>query len=392
MHLIESYALSSGSKIGTPYIYEKLFPLPLEKYITLHPDSSCGAKNYDYWQEVVDFLFPVLLREGFSIIQIGKKEDKAINKCVRINGLTNINQVAYVIRTASLHLGADSFPAHIASAYKKKIVGLYSNNFKENVRPYWGDSKDHVLFQDLGEKNPSFSSEESPKTINNIKPEDIANSVLQLLGFNDRIKFRTISRGSEYLRRRIESIPNEVVNETSLGVSSLIVRMDLLFNEEVLIQQLFRSDCIIVTNKPINIKIIKSFKKKIKQIIYILDENHNPDFVREIQASGLEYHLESRMSDEELNAIKLYYLDFKLINRKLKTDLKIINDIKNLGVKDMLYRSNWFIASKGNIYPSQAAWEADLSIQDFNETFRPLIDSESFWKDLENFYLLKPID
>ena len=392
MHLIETYALASGSKIGKPYIYEKFFPLPFEKYITIHPNSSCDSKNYDYWQEVVDFLHSPLLRNGFKIIQIGKKEDKKLNLCVRVSGQTNINQIAYLIKGSSLHLGADSFPTHVASSYKKKIVCLYSNNYKEVVGPYWGDSKDHVLFQDLEGKRASFSTQESPKTINNIKPEDVANSVLRLLDLDYRVKYKTAIRGSGYLQRRIESIPNCVVDCGFFGIDTVIVRMDLLFCEDFLIKQLNNSNCCIITNKAINLDIIKRFKERIKQFVYILDESHNPSFVRELQSSGIEYHLESKMSEEELNAIKLYYLDYNPIIRKLGVNPKTINEIKSFGCEDMVYRSKQFLLSNGKIYQSEAALEKDLPITDLNGVFSRVIDSEIFWRDMDKFYLLKPID
>ena len=70
-----------------------------------------------------------------------------------------------------LHIGADSFATHIASGFKKKIVCIYSNNYAQAVRPYFGDSNQHVLIEpDRTERKPSFSAEENPKSINEIPP------------------------------------------------------------------------------------------------------------------------------------------------------------------------------------------------------------------------------
>ena len=80
-------------------------------------------------------------------------------------------------------MGADSFGAHVASTYGKKIVALYSNNIVENVKPYWSESKDVLLLEPERENKPNFSSDEKPKTINLIKPELVAESVCKLFKY-----------------------------------------------------------------------------------------------------------------------------------------------------------------------------------------------------------------
>lgn len=389
MHLIETYALASGSKIGRPYIYEKFFPLTAEKYITIHPISKFDSKSYSYWQEVVDFLFEALTRSGIKIVQIGTKDDKKLKRCANINGQTNINQIAYILKNSMLHLGVDSFPTHVASHYNRKIVCLYSNNHIEAVKPYWGNPADHVLLQELEEKKPSFSASESPKAVDNIKPETIVNHVLTSLGLKDRLYFKTALRGPSYLHRHVETVPNGVVDTSAIGLDAIIVRMDLLFNEEALAKQLSVSSCCIITNKPIQIDLIKRFAPKIKQLLYILDENHNPTFVDELQKLGINYHLRTEMSAEKLESIKLYYLDFGLIDRKLSVDANLIEKLKAVGVENLVYRSNKFIISESRIFQSDAALEAGFSVPDLEGYFTPAIDSELFWRDLGHFYVMK---
>ena len=67
MHLVETYALSCGAKIDKPLIYEKYFPLPQVKYITFQPFSGAPSKNYDFWQQVIDILFPILQNKDISL-------------------------------------------------------------------------------------------------------------------------------------------------------------------------------------------------------------------------------------------------------------------------------------------------------------------------------------
>ena len=53
MHLIEQYALSCGVKIDKPHIETSFFPVPSEKYITVHASSGMESKNYDYYDDVM---------------------------------------------------------------------------------------------------------------------------------------------------------------------------------------------------------------------------------------------------------------------------------------------------------------------------------------------------
>ena len=71
MHLVESYATNCGLKIDKPYIFEKFFPLGFEKYITFET-STDPAKDYDYWNDVINPLLPELEKKGIAIVQIGK--------------------------------------------------------------------------------------------------------------------------------------------------------------------------------------------------------------------------------------------------------------------------------------------------------------------------------
>ena len=137
MHLIETYALNCGLKIDEPFIYDKYCPIPFEKYISFQPYSKYDAKSYDYWQEVINQIFPKLQAENIHIIQIGGKDEKPIDNCYHLQGKTSISQAAYIIKNSIIHLGVDSFGVHIASHYDKKIIALYSNSRPENAGPYF---------------------------------------------------------------------------------------------------------------------------------------------------------------------------------------------------------------------------------------------------------------
>jgi len=165
--------------------------------------------------------------------------------------------------------------------------------------------------------------------------------------------------------------------------------MDLLFNEQALSSQLEKTKCNIVTDKPINVDILKHFKSKISQVVYFIDKNHDPKFVKSLQKLGLNYGLLSEMPQEEIDNLKIDYLDYGMIIPKGKTNPNDVEKLKSFGVEKLLYKSNKFLVSSGKIYPSVAAWKKGVSIPSIKPEYSQVIDSKEFWKDIENFYLFK---
>lgn len=392
-HLIETYALNCGLKIDKPYIYQRFFPLNAEKFITIHPNSKYQSKCYDYWQETVDAILPELSKNNISIVQIGTKEDQPIRGCLHTQGQTSINQASYIIGKGLLHLGADSFATHVASALGKKIVALYSNNFAKVVRPYWTKDSDGALFEpDRSIKKPGFSEEENPKSINEIKPEDIAKSVLSLLGLNSEINWKTIMRGPKYNLANIQSVPNSVVNPKALGIESLIMRMDIEHNEYILSRQLSVCDCSVVCNKPIDLKLLESFRGKIRQFVYELDEKHDPIFASKVKRLGIDLILLNTLEEREANEFKSDYFDIGVIINKAKICSSDIERLKELDLKALYYKSKKFTISQGKIYPSIAGSRFEQPLSSLTTESRQVIDDKAFWEDIEDFYIFQKLD
>lgn len=379
MHLLERYATSCGVKIGKPFIYDNFFPLPFDKYLCFQPFSKYQSKNYDYWQEVINIISPYLNEHNIKIIQIGVKDDIQFNNCLYLAGQTNISQAAYIIKNSILHFGADSFAAHIASGYNKKIVAIYSNNNIENVKPYWSEEKDVVLLKpEGGTIKPSYSAGENPKNINKIKAEDIAKNILNLLNIKyDKIP-KTIYIGEDYQNKTFELILDKLINPSSIPIPNPIIRMDYLFNEQALNLMLKEKRCIIITNKPINIDLLKAFKANVAQIIYIIEEDNDFNFVKAMKENAIPYNLISYLKPEILNKFKINYMDYGLIfdktyNTKDKTNIK---DTDNL-----LYISSKILVSSEGQFKSKFDW--------LNKNGNKVVDNEDFWKESSNFLIFQ---
>ena len=391
MHILEQYALSSGLKIGKPFIYEVFFPIEPEKYITLQKEVKFPSRQYKYWQQVVDLVNPILFKNNVKIVQIGSKNDEALKGVVYTSGETSIAQVHYLIRNSQMHVGIDSFAVHIASSLGKKIVALYSNMTPENSGPYWSNPLDCILIQSpRGDRKPSYAVDETPRTINEIKPEIIANSILQLLGIEERVKIETLFIGEDFSDSiSFGFLPNQVVLSSKFTPD---IRMDLFFDEKNLADQLSKQKSTITTKKEISYELLSKFKANIAKIVYIIEENDNPDFVKFLFENGFSFSCVSRLNPEKLNLKKINYYRFSNINEYLETEKE--KEFKTLYAKlnasDIFFKSNYIISSDKNSYLSEQHMLENEPVKDSKfSSFERVKNSDIFLSEIKNFWIIE---
>ena len=394
MHLVEQYALACGAKIDKPYIYEKFAPLPYNNYITFSPYSK-PAKNYDYWREVLFMLLNDFKKIGVNIIQLGVKDEKAVEGCYDMRGKLDINQTAYIIKRGLLHLGADSFPTHIASSFGKKIVSLYSNSPVQNCGPYFSDKEDVSLIESprVGKKH-SFAIQENPKTINNIRPEEVACEVFRLLGIKAKVKNKTIRIGPKWVHEFIEVVPSSVTSfSKEVPPDRHVIRMDYHYNVDVMKEQLKVNKGLIVTNKPIPIKDIGEVKERIHQIIFLVeDTSYDKNFPRDLEKNNVPNSIFSRLEGQELNQLKFDIIDLdkkiQIIDKKSK---ELLPDHENVNLDKLTFRSRKFIIEGDTIYPGKAAYLEKISIPNFFTKPIPIIDKPEFWEEMDFFWITESV-
>jgi hypothetical protein len=273
-----------------------------------------------------------------------------------------------------MHVGADSFAAHIASGYGKKIVALYSNNNVNNVKPYWTKPEDMVLLSPKINKKPQYSVNESPKSINNIKPEAIAEGILKLLNIPYNNLPKTVYIGNEYINKTLEIIPDKPINPAQIGLETLVIRMDYIFNEQVLELFLQQKKCIVFTNKPINEELLKKYKQNIPQLIYIVEKDNDTSFVKTLKRNTINAAFISYLSEEELNQFKLDYMDYGLIVKRDHPTDKI--EISN----NTYFKSSRILISSEGQFNSKYQWET----KDMSNKY---ISNPELNKELNNLYI-----
>ena len=394
MHILEQYSLSSGLKINKPYIYESFYPLPCQKYVTFHAPQKFDSRKYDYWQEVIYMITPYLSENNISIIQIGGQEEKNYFGVIRSNGTTTLNQTAYIIKNSMLHFGVDSFPIHIASYFDKKIVGLYSNMYKTHSGPYWGSKKNHILLEsEKNDRKPSYSPLENPKTINTIYPEIIAKSILDLLNIKNNITVRSIFFGSNYSEDLVELIPNMGLNHPAINICN--VRMDKLFNMECLQYLLsLGKKYNIFTDRYIDDKLIRAHSNKINCMNLLINDRFAKEEIFSLASCGVRINLFLDSSNQhKLGDLQLEYMDIGKINVLDNKDKKeILSDIinnKKYAKNKIVFKSSKIIFSNNKMYSSYYHLENNIPINATNEALELPTVNESFYKDLNHYYIYR---
>ena len=396
MKLLENYSLQLGQKIDKCHTYEKYYPLPFENPIIIIQPWSKGAKNYSYINDVLDIIYPIITKAGYKLVQVGGPNEKVLKYCYHTQGTTNWGQLEYLISKSSLVISADSISSHLAGHYNIPLCVLISNNFKETVSPYFGDkSKQIVLEPDRNNKNPLFMLDEpGKKQIDEIKTEDIAKSVCSLLNIEYTYNYNTLFTGNIYQNPMIISTCNDVINPAQIGVDSLILDLTLSesFNENILIQQAQICPVSIICNKPLSDNIFNFHKqtKRIREVLYVIDENNSPDFARKVQRNGINLRLISELLPEKINKLKLDYMEISVINKLNYINPKEIEELKNKDLNNLYFKSAKFYISGGQIYPSKAHLLAKQNVGNFDQIVNCL-NNLDFIKEMDSFRILEKL-
>ena len=377
-HLIEEYAKSLGVKIGKPYLCEHFYPVVDDKYITIHTDKKIDSKNYEYFPQVINLL-ATLRHQNYKIYQIGGPEDPKLENVDAHFLNLNYKQSAFLIKNSKLHLGIDSLPVHIASVYDIPIVALYSHTYASNAYPYWSSKEKTILIE--SEKNgnkPSFSYQESPKTIRTIKPEVVAESVLNLLEINQKINFKTLRIGNFYHIPVLEVVPNFMANLEDQKNKTIYIRADLNNNDQIIAFWCANHKVKIIADNELPIPLIRQFAGNIEHIYFkIKDASISNDYFNSVKNSRVNFTICTE-NNQNLNEIRNFYFDFKVDYDNEKERIRKVEKYEGK------FLTNKILISNGVLYPSEAHLNCNKKLDIVNEVIH---DDDAFWKDAEHFYI-----
>ena len=381
MSLLSTYSSYMGViPSDKPDINTQVFPLPPEPFVTLHvSDGKIPAKFFDYWPDVVKFIKPVLNHFGYKIYQIGGESDPLIRECdANYLGLS-YQQSAYIQQQSLLHIGVDSLPCHIASAFGKKIVALYSHIYHEQARLHWSNPNDVIYLEpDRGEKHPCFAAQEFPKTVNKIKLEDIAAAAFSLLNFPVNINFQTKFVGQHYQHTIFEVIPDFFGESPELKNAELNIRLDKNFDQQCAHAWAQHYKVKLISDKPIDLDFLKVDKANINQVTLLINgpDDFSIEYIKEAKKI-IPNLLLVGTNDSSISDVRLKFFDW-IVERMPEPDRSKLESFINCK-----FWTNKHIFSKAQRFPSMAHWKMKKPLD--KENF--VVDCEEFARDLEHFYI-----
>lgn len=404
--LLSTYAAACGLQIGEANLKEQFYPLAFPRYLTIQTGSGQAAKNYDYWQEVIVMLKPMLDTAGITVVHLGGKDDPPLQGAHDLRGKTNVQQSYYLIKRAALHMGNDSWLAHCAGWSKIPLVAVYGSTSVANHGPYWYNPDTTVLLSShRGGGVPTYSSQEQPKTINLIAPETIGNAVLRLLNTGPLLTQQTRLIGLIYNHPVFELVPNSFPAPTFVPNAPIVVRMDYLFNEEVLLNLLKTGRKVnIITNKALDLNMLSQFRRSILSYTHDLDASCPLQYVGALKGV-IQHHSFFTKEKDEAKVADLRYRFFDVCNVERATDVSrddylnaslaylngneahrvdLERELGYDGVSRLMFKSNKYILSDGKVFLSMAHLKKGHSVESLGHNIGNVIDDPEYWRDINH--------
>lgn len=236
-------------------------------------------------------------------------------------------------------------------------------------------------------QKPSYAFDENPKTIDDIKPELVANSVLKLLDIEERINLETVFIGENFnLETYFGFLPDQVILSDKIIPD---IRMDLKFDEKGLCNQLAQQKSTITTNKTISRETILNFKDKIAKVIYLVEENDDPSFPKFLFDNGAPFICVSELSQEKLDSKKINYYKFCQLHKRTQSlkEKEIAGYIRKSS-ENLKFKTNHIISSEKNNFPSHHHLLDNKKCEDIFSFF-DIEKTDLFLNDLKNLWIVK---
>ena len=384
MNFLENYALSCNLKVDKPTIRDSYYPILYDNYVVFDTSSVDPLFIYEHWQKVLNLICEPLGKKNIYLVQVGTANNPRLENIHRTNGTASFNQMSFLLKKAKLLVSGNSFSLHLAASSGVDHISLIRNDESTPFSPYWLNAKREFV----GRKDEVFNG----RHVNQIPPEEVAKSICELLGCDFNFPFKTVFIGDKNKdgMEFVETVPNQSVNLSSMGVASIIFRMDLFYDEEYLSKQLEQGKCTIVTNRRINFKILENYKSHIGEIVYLIEkDNDDEEFCRFCVSLGVPVILISTLSEKETNHKKLIYMEIVNILRQpshMKTKKKISKVSK---LDKCVYLSNKYTLSNGKIFTSEASWKNHKEAKSKKSVQHIYANDNDFWKNLDTYWILE---
>ena len=230
----------------------------------------------------------------------------------------------------------------------------------------------------ISKLKPSFLDNESPKTINQIKPETVAAQVLNCLNIDHNLdKIETIYSGDDYNLQVIDIIPGDFLPNLSDNTIPCSIRMDKNFNLNFLPTCKNLKHVNIYTDKLIPNDYIKILGDNLKSVRYFIDNTTSVEEVLSLQSTGIPIHLICK-NKKELKKLRLKFIDD--IVHEYYTFSQ--NDLKVDSLDNLYFLSKKNVIEHGQVYNSYLSAKAKANLGEVK-------DCPELWEDLSFFRIFR---
>ncbi len=384
MNILEKYSANCGVKIVRPTPASSYFPLREERYIILDLRNKYLTNIYELFSDVLAYIDSSLKSAEIKIYVFNSDERDIIAGTQPFINLTK-KQEAYLIKNSLLVVSGDNLSAYYASAFEIPSIGLYSAYPAACTAPLWS-SLHTPLSSDRCGNLPAYGIEETPKTINFIKPENLATVILEKLSIDFAIGVETIYMGDHYPIKVVEVIPDYVAPPDFLRGRAINLRADYHFHEERIIHWLQGRMVNLLIAEPINLNLLKYFKQNIVQLTVNINDSFSEEYLKSVVATGIKLEIFCEHK-EKLSDFRFKLFDFDVEESIFKSK-KDLDESLNQFNKNTYFLSGKILISDGEKYSCLEAKKQKNVLTGEPEI---VYDTKDFWKELDHYRLFNNI-
>ena len=382
-HLVEEYAKNLGVKIAKPTVAKHFYPLLADKYITVYSEHTTESKKYHYFNIVFDLIKNSLSKSGIKVVQIGAKENTVIPNIDACYGDLTFKQNAYILSKSLLHVGVDNVFSHYVSSINIPLISIFGNIYPKVSDGFWSAKDRKVNIESPWKEKPCLNLVDPENAINKIKPEIIAQSILDQLKINSKVNIKTVHLGASFKDKIMEVIPNFFQPYQELKDQLIYLRLDYGFDVNSFMQWCQWSNVSIISDKLIPLNILDQIHSRVKNISFIIGENtHLDDFyIKNLKSKKINFQI--LVKDENLiPEIQEKYFEVQV--RPYKTLKKEDMTEQPININNTFFSSSKTILSNGKRYPSKYHWQKDENIVDKNLN---MVDDDAFYEELNHYFI-----
>lgn len=368
MNPVFKYCLSSGVLPSAPKLLKSFYVPPFEKFIIVENNNL--YKSYKNFNELMEYISPVLKKQGIKIVQIKTNPTDEHLDCVDKIIQNTYGQFCYLIEKSIMLISNSNLSCEFARVEQKPNFLFNERNCDFNKNPDWYPAQTFSFLLD------AYS-------------EEIAINIFNCLNISSGLsKINPVFQGKHFGTKIIEVIPNFDIKEMGITNQSLNVRADIHFDENNIIKIISQNKTNLITKKFINLNKLPPdiIKSNLLQINYEITESTSEEDVEKIKSFNLPINFFCR-DLKNIQKIRLKFIDEKIEEEK-RPDIKSLDISMDL-CNNYYYKSSKMIISNKKFFTSMAAVNQDQPINPSERIFlEKVFNEESFWSDIEHYKLL----